>query len=162
MNLEVDFADELKLSSITDIFEKHTIKVCFVCTGNTCRSPMAAMVLNKLGKEYGITAVSAGLFPNVGDPISVYAAEALNKNNFCVPDHFAVRINEDIVGDCDRIIGMSENHAFILMQMFPTAASKIYNMPENIDDPYGGTIEDYEKCLKQIIAGVREMFKLYD
>ena len=162
MDFDVDLIEDFELSSITDIFDNKTLRVCFVCTGNTCRSPMAAAVLNKLGKNYGITAVSAGLFPNVGDPISFHAAEALENNNIEVPDHYARLINEKIMRECDKIIGISENHAFILLQMFPFAASKIYNMPENINDPYGGRLEVYEKCLAQIISGIREMFKLYD
>ena len=162
--MDLDLIEDFELSSIieADIFENKSVKVCFVCTGNTCRSPMAAAVLNKLGKNYGITAMSAGLFPNAGDSISCHAVEALENNNIEVPNHYARRIDEEIVRECDRIIGISENHAFILLQMFPFAASKIYNMPDDISDPYGGRLEDYEKCLAQIINGVREMFKLYD
>jgi len=162
MKFDVGIAADFELSPVMDIFENRPIKVCFVCTGNTCRSPMAAAVLNKLGKNYNISAVSAGLFPDIGSPMSVYAADALNKHGYDVPDHFAERISEDIVRECDRIVGMSENHAFILLQMFPFAASGIYNMPSDISDPYGGTSEDYERCLAEITNGIREMFKLYD
>jgi Protein-tyrosine-phosphatase len=160
--MSFDLMEDFELSSITDIFENKSIKVCFVCTGNTCRSPMAAAVLNQLGKNYNITAVSAGLYPNVGDAMSFHAVEALENKNIKVPDHYSRRIDEEIVRECDKIIGISENHAFILLQMFPFAASKIYNMPEDISDPYGGRLKDYEECLTQIISGIREMFKLYD
>lgn len=162
MNIDVSLSEELGLSSIADIFDTHSIKVCFVCTGNTCRSPMAAAVLNHYGNKYDINAVSAGLFPNIGDPISVNAAEALKLNFINVPNHYSRRVDETIVKECDKIIGVSENHAFILMQMFPFAASKIYSMPNDISDPYGGTLDDYLKCLNEITDGIREMFKLYD
>lgn len=162
MKLDIEISEEFKFSQIADVFENREIKVCFVCTGNTCRSPMAAAVLNQYGKQYNINAISAGLFPHVGAPISENAAEALKKHNISVPDHFAKLIDEETVKECDKIIGMSENHAFILMQMFPFAAAKIYHMPKDISDPYGGTLKVYEKCLEEIIDGVKEIFKLYD
>ena len=70
MKLDIEISEEFEFSQIVNVFENRGLKVCFVCTGNTCRSPMAAAVLNQYGKKYDISAVSAGLFPHVGDPIS--------------------------------------------------------------------------------------------
>lgn len=161
MKLDID-TKIYEFSSMTDLTENQPLRVCFVCTGNTCRSPMAAAVLNKLGNRYNIRAASAGLYPRVGDPISVNAEETLIRHGFEVPDHSARRIGEEIVNEHDRIVGISENHTFILMQMFPAAISKIVSMPCDIRDPYGRSPEEYEECLLQIIDGIKEMFKLYD
>ncbi|MCL2517113.1 MAG: hypothetical protein FWF15_00990 [Oscillospiraceae bacterium] len=162
MNLDIDITMEYNISLIPNLDENVPVKVCFVCTGNTCRSPMAAAVLNKLGKRYGMAAISAGLFAEDGAPITENAAIALADYGFEVPDHSARKIDKQIVMECDRVIGITINHEFLLTQMFPFAAEKIFAMPEDIDDPWGGSIESYETCLLQIIKGVREMFKLYD
>ena len=55
-------------------------RICFICTGNTCRSPMAEAVANALAKEKGHTdlrAFSAGLYANANDPIAPNAVAAL-------------------------------------------------------------------------------------
>ncbi|MDD4774829.1 MAG: hypothetical protein PHZ09_14705, partial [Eubacteriales bacterium] len=52
------------------------LRVCFVCTGNTCRSPMAAAVTNHLCAEH-VEAISCGLYPDAGMPISTNAVTAL-------------------------------------------------------------------------------------
>jgi len=164
VNLETDITTEFNISLLPNLNLDDNIpmKVCFVCTGNTCRSPMAAAVLNKLGKRYGITAVSAGLFAEDGSYISGKAAKALEKYGFDVPDHYSRTINNHIVTECDRIIGITKNHEFLLSQMFPFVAEQISSMPEDINDPWGGSLESYETCLLQIIKGVKELFKLYD
>ena len=156
MNIEMEYHVSLTPTLILPT------KVCFVCTGNTCRSPMAAAVLNKLGGRFGITAVSAGLFPNVGSQMTENAEKALKNFLFPVPIHYSRNIDEKIVRECDRIVGITENHEFLLIQTFPFAVDKICAMPEDINDPWGGNLESYEECLLQIIKGVKELFKLYD
>lgn len=133
-------------------------KICFICTGNICRSPMAAAVYNKYGKKYNTAAVSAGLFPEPGAPITYNAAKVLNNAMIETPAHEARRISEKIINECSKIIGMTEHHAFILAQMFPSAVHKIGCMPEDISDPYGGSLEEYKECLDQIISGLKKMF----
>lgn len=129
---------------------------------------MAAAVLNELGAPYHIFGISAGLYPNVGEHISENAVKALESagiastsdNNYI--SHTACQVSGDMLESCDRIVGMSEKHTFLLLQMFPSMASKIYSMPESIADPYGGDIEAYKLCLEQIAKGIREMFHLDD
>ena len=160
--------NELAVNLNPEMLVNEPKRVCFVCTGNTCRSPMAAAVLNEFGGPYHIFGVSAGLYPNIGEPISEKAVKALESagimstsgNNYSA--HTACRISESIVNGCDRIIGMSDSHTLTLLQLFPSMASKIYTMPVSISDPYGGSFETYRMCLEQIIKGIREMFHLND
>lgn len=142
------------------------IKVCFVCTGNTCRSPMAAAVLNELGKG-GYLAMSAGLMPNVGEPISVNAQKALERAGILsTPDndyasHRARAIDELMIEGCDRIIAISKSHFIsLLMCTDPKHAEKIECMPRDIPDPYMGSEAEYEKCLESITEGIKELFAL--
>ena len=144
-------------------------KILFVCTGNTCRSPMAAALLNEMARprelcsaqgELCLTprfvASSAGLYAGEGDPITPAAADALREygvmprpdNDY--PAHRARLVRADLVTEADEIVGLTASHAMQLMLRFPEAASKIRTLPMDIADPYGGTQEVYRTCLAQL------------
>ena len=154
------------------------LTVCFVCTGNTCRSPMAAAMLNdktrippvcsmgdieKLLNTKKIRATSAGLFAT-GAPIAPNAIEALERAGVrSLPDnpyreHISRTLDIDTVEACDLIIGMTGTHVMHLMAAFPAYASKICGMPADIPDPYGGDGAVYDACLAAIAQGLSEMF----
>ena len=153
--------------------------VCFVCTGNTCRSPMAEAVFNQMSRipeicsacdlekllgAKGIKAVSAGLAA-FGEPISAHACQALEEagvpatpyNDYRA--HVSVNIDVETVKKAELVVGISSSHAMRLMAMFPQYASKITCMPKDISDPWGGSLEDYKECLEDIIAGVTEIYE---
>lgn len=137
--------------------------VCFVCTGNTCRSPMAAAVLNALGKgEY--KAVSAGISAIPGDMISENSVSALKKAGIeSTPDndyenHRAVQISDELAERCDKIVAISKSHFMALICAFPQYAERITVMPRDIADPFLRGEEVYDECLRQITECVKEMF----
>ncbi len=139
------------------------LRVLFVCTGNTCRSPMAAAVLNALGGGR-YAAESAGLFPHDGAPIACYAVEALAgagisstpQNNYA--EHKAQPVTEQLIAAADRVIGITESHMLLLARSYPAFAAKITAMKHDITDPFGGTREDYKRCLDDIICCLHQMF----
>ena len=162
-------------------FERPTT-VCFVCTGNTCRSPMAEAVFNhifrvppvctacdmeKVLSAKSLRAISAGLYA-MGDPIAKNAILALEDAGIpSAPDndyknHVSRPINPEIMEECDLVVGLTESHALQLMGWFPQYASKITSMPRSIPDPFGGDLEDYRACLAAITEGIREMFPTED
>ncbi len=133
--------------------------VCFVCTGNTCRSPMAEAVFNKLAKEKGISvcAVSAGLAAGAA-PMSKNSAKVLRENDVAFDEDFISRqIDAPLVAKCDKIVGMTGSHAMSLMMMYPQFAGKIFAMPNDIPDPYGGDIEVYRECFCKIKSAIEDM-----
>lgn len=144
-------------------------RICFVCTGNTCRSPMAAAVTNAMAqtvKESNgmpLLAFSRGLYAHDGDPISNGAFHALKKaeiqpiseNDY--RDHIAKTISEQDVKEADLIVGMTPSHLMELMMRFPEAAGKMTAMPHPISDPFGGGNAVYERALEEILAGVKEL-----
>lgn len=135
------------------------IKVCFVCTGNTCRSPMAAAVLNHLGKG-NYRAVSAGLAVHSARDMSENAKRALKNKGIEPPPHISRQLSEDDIDNNDIVIGMTEGHYMIMMQALPQYLSKLESMPADVGDPYGGTLETYEKCLGKITEAIKERFSL--
>ena len=137
--------------------EAAPLRLLFVCTGNTCRSPMAAALANALAKEKGLPleASSAGLAANEGDPISKNAVLALDA--LALPDrsyrtHLAHTVTEDDAARFDLLVGVTKRHALGLLYAFPDLAAKITCLPADIPDPYGGDLAAYESCL----AALRE------
>ena len=157
------------------------LRVCFVCTGNTCRSPMAEAVTHAIAQKNvaslpesikaftvpRIEADSAGLYPVQGEPISHGACAALERDGVQpTPDHDyhnhrARLLALQQVERADLLVGMTSRHAMELLLRFPQAASKIVCMPEEIADPYGGDEEAYFTCLQQIKKGVQILLADY-
>ena len=127
---------------------------------------MAAAWLNHYGIEAGVCASSAGLFPAIGQSISKNAVIALRDagipatadNRYDL--HEAVRITPEMIENADAVIGISRSHTMNLICDFPAFAAKIFSMPKDIPDPYGGTEKDYAECLTMIASALKELFKL--
>lgn len=147
-------------------------RVCFVCTGNTCRSPMAAAVANALAvhaaeeqklPQVTLEAYSAGLYASENQPISPLALSALENGGVpAVPGHdyhrhTAHTLTAEEAESYDLLIGLTGRHGMELMMRFPQKAAGICCMPADIPDPYGGDAETYRKCLEQIVSGVRAL-----
>ncbi len=141
------------------------IKVCFVCSGNTCRSPMAAAVLNHLGAGR-YKADSAGLCAAAGELISENSVVALH--NFGIKstpendyeNHRAVQADYAFLSQFDKIAAISKSHMMPLIMHFPELAEKITVMPEDIPDPFMQGQAVYTACLNKIVEGVKELFAL--
>jgi protein-tyrosine-phosphatase len=160
---ESDLAAESFDDIITDL--DRPLRVCFVCTGNTCRSPMTAAVTNHLCAGR-VNAVSCGLYPHIGSPISPGAVTALKSAGIPSTDdnnyehHTAREATLPLLSPCDRIYGMSDRHTMLLLTEFPELATKIYSLPKDIRDPWNGSQETYDLCLAKITDCVKEIFSV--
>ena len=133
-------------------------RVLFVCTGNTCRSPMAAALLNHMSSLHDadkpqIVAVSAGLYAHEGAPISPHAAEVLEDagvERAHYAAHCARTVTEDMISEADEVIGITGGHVMELMMRYPQYAAKIMTLPMDIADPYGGDKDVYRECLDML------------
>lgn len=131
------------------------MNVLFVCTGNTCRSPMAAALFNKIAVERNLDVriESAGLFAQEGEPASNEAIIAMQKYDIDLLGHHAQPINTELLEKSDLILTMTAAHKMVLE---PSCPGKVYTLCEyagadfDIDDPFGGDVEEYEECAAQL------------
>ena len=128
-------------------------KIVFVCTGNTCRSPMAEAVLKEELKKRKIrwySVSSAGLRAEDGAPMSANSRLALREAGICVPDAFrARRLTPKMVSEAYAVVCMTEEQAKRL-QGAPNVTSLYALAGREIPDPYGQSAEVYRATLRAI------------
>ena len=129
-------------------------KVLFVCTGNTCRSPMAQEIFNSLCRERGLAyeAESAGVCTVTGLAMSENSLEALREWGIESEGFTSTSLDELRLEDFELIAVMSENHKRVLTEVFGADENKIRVM--NVADPYGSGIGIYRLCRDEIVQGV--------
>lgn len=125
------------------------MKLLFVCTGNTCRSPMAQAIFTNMAKECGIdfTTGSAGLHAQNGTPASEYAVLACGETGIDISAHSSKSIRDEDFSSVDLFVVMTMAHAQALMTM-GVPKNKIYIL--NVSDPFGGSLQVYRDCREEI------------
>jgi protein-tyrosine phosphatase len=137
------------------------LRIAFVCTGNTCRSPMAeAIARDWIAKrleiaperlrEFGFEIASMGVTANVGVPVASYAVEALSKSRIPIEGHYARPVLPDEISRYDRVYAMTRSHLDALADILPPGRAKHFELLDpaggDVPDPIGGTREEYERC----------------
>ena len=133
----------------------------FVCTGNTCRSPMAEAVFNSLCDGNKFHADSCGLYADGFSRISENACKALSEFGIDF-DSTSKTITRELCEKAHYIIGISNRHAGALAVAFPEFENKIYSFPIDIPDPYGCDLDVYKECLDKITEGVKAILRELD
>lgn len=136
------------------------LQIVIVCTGNTCRSPMAEVLLNNKIKEQRldkqIIVSSAGVAVWSEGCASAGALEAMKLRGLDAKSHRSRRLLLENVVKADLLLTMTENHKAAVLDLMPEAQDKVYTLAEfagdngEISDPYGGNLVIYESCAAQI------------
>jgi protein-tyrosine-phosphatase len=138
--------------------------ILMVCTGNLCRSPMAAGLLRQRLAEHGLDrhqVSSAGVWAVDGRPASENAITVMAERGIDITDHIAHTVNANDVAEADLILVMSQEHEQIIQNTWPQYSWKVTRISEmvgkrkNVRDPYGGSIEEYRNCA-DILSGYVE------
>ena len=139
----------------------------FVCTGNTCRSPMAEALLRAaLPKASAWRVASAGLAACEGARASSQAVAALDELGLDLRDHRSRPVSPDLMRDAASIIVMTGAHAHLLTSLYPLVRDRVFilrsfdpDSPPDSDvaDPYLGTPDEYRRCrdlIRRAIPGL--------
>lgn len=142
---------------------KEIIKILIVCTGNTCRSPMAQVMASEIfGDGYEI--ISAGVMAMPGSPASTHAIVAMGERGLNLSDHKSMKVSETIVRDADIILVMTSSHKAALSHL---VADRIDNKVQvlGVSDPFGGDLSVYRRCAEEIyeqLMAVQNRMKVDD
>ena len=145
------------------------MRILFVCTGNTCRSPNAEAIERRLVKESGRTDIeveSAGTQAWDRSPASDEALLVGVERNVDLSAHRARRLTPEILGNVDLVLAMSPNHVAEVREMDPSANVHLfagYGTPGStghaIADPFGGDLEDYRVTADELEHELKEILE---
>ena len=124
--------------------------ILFVCTGNTCRSPLAAA----LALAHGVDAQSAGLEADPGDPATPEAVRVAERHGADLRNHRARNVQANLIREASLVYCMTRYHAQRIHMFFPEYAEKIHVLNPSISDPYGMGDDAYEVCAQELLVAM--------
>lgn len=151
--------------------------VLFVCTGNTCRSPLAEVLFRDLAKEHaGYQVLSAGVGAFSGQAASRHSVTLAKERGLDLSRHKSRAVTVDLIENATHIFGMGRSHIAAILADFPEAEDKVYLVSEfaaddrlrgrDLADPFGGDLSDYretlvhlEKMLPSVLAYIEQTWK---
>lgn len=156
--------------------------IVFVCTGNTCRSPMAQGLLQQALEEIGITTVeakTAGVMTTTGLLPTPEAIQVMDSAGIDIRKHRSVPLTVEMIRKADLVLGMTPFHVQFALRMFQdhyehteeadAARNKVFLLKEytksdlknyQITDPMGMTLEVYKRVFREIKLSISKLVEM--
>jgi protein-tyrosine-phosphatase len=149
--------------------------VLFVCSGNTCRSPMAETIFGELADDHprlqdlDIHVESAGTFACEGAEMTPYAVEALEELGFKAHRHKAQALTAELAEEADLILAMQDQHLEEICAIAPEAEDKVHTLKGyahhqdgyiggeqyDIEDPFREPLDVYIECAQELKENIQ-------
>ncbi|HHX01545.1 MAG TPA: low molecular weight protein arginine phosphatase [Firmicutes bacterium] len=152
-------------------------KILMVCTGNTCRSPMAAALLKKHAEQRRIAVEvdSAGLNAFENEPASTQAQTVMQDYGIDLSNHKAKRIDPQTLDQYDLVLTMAKNHKQQILNLRPDLENKVFLIKEfaaqkmqetnirnenmnradsDVSDPYGQAVATYQRTAAELLQAI--------
>ncbi len=130
-------------------------KLIFVCTENTCQSPMAATIFKSLEHDLDLEVCSRGIVVLFPEPVSPKAEQVLATHGFLMEQHTTRQFRQDEVDQDTLVLTMTVVQKRRLATDF-YVNDNVYTLREyageygDVEDPYGQNVEGYERCYNEI------------
>jgi tRNA threonylcarbamoyl adenosine modification protein (Sua5/YciO/YrdC/YwlC family) len=149
------------------------LSIVFVCTGNTCRSPMAdalcrTLLAERLGcklselEDRGIMVSSAGISASMGARPSPEAVAVLAEMGIDLAGHASQPLGPQLIRHADVIWTMTRSHRQAILSQWPETAGRVHLLSldgQDVSDPIGHPIDQYRRCVEQIKAELEARLK---
>lgn len=141
-------------------------KLIFVCTGNTCRSPMAETIYRSMETNREIPCISRGMVVLFAEPSNPKAVLVLKNHRLALDGHISQQLSEEDIDENTLVLTMTEKIKDNIAEKFHITEN-VYTLKEfagesgDVTDPYGGTLMDYEDCYVELARLVKKtVYKL--
>lgn len=140
------------------------MNILFVCTGNTCRSPLAEVIARAMIVERalpGMHAMSAGTHANAGSPASEGSLQVAHENNLDLSAHRAQQLTAELVQAADLVLAMGPHHQDRIEDLggegkthLLTSFASRGESDRPIGDPFGGPVSVYRETYRELVQEI--------